>query len=67
MGSVSLEVAVDARVRYKVDDVTIRKKPKVRCSLTIPVKPDQSRGVGGALTSGERCSVKYWRDQQNLT
>ena len=60
LGSVSLEVAVDVRVRYKFDGVKIRMKPKVWCSLTIPVKPDdQSRGVGGALASGDRCSVKY--------
>uniref|UniRef100_A0ACD5XIP9 Uncharacterized protein n=1 Tax=Avena sativa TaxID=4498 RepID=A0ACD5XIP9_AVESA len=59
LGSVSLEVAVDARVRYKFDGVRIRLKPKVWCSLTIPVKPDQGRAVSGALASGDRCSVKY--------
>lgn len=61
LGSVSLEVAVDARVRYKLDGIKIRLKPKVWCSLTIPVKPDQGQGVGGALASGsgDRCSVKY--------
>jgi len=59
LGSVSLEVAVDARVRYKFNGVRIRLKPKVWCSLTVPVKPDQGRGVSGALASGDRCSVKY--------
>ncbi|KAF7071504.1 hypothetical protein CFC21_076793 [Triticum aestivum] len=58
-GTVSLEVAVDARVRYRFNTIKIRQKPNLWCSLTIPVKPDQGRGVGGALTSGDRCSVKY--------
>jgi hypothetical protein len=59
LGSVSLEVAVDARVRYKFGGVRVRQKPEVWCSLAIPVKPDQGRAVSGALASGDRCSVKY--------
>ncbi|KAL5223702.1 hypothetical protein ABZP36_010341 [Zizania latifolia] len=55
-GKVSLELAVDARVRYKFfDSIRIRKKPRIRCSVAIPVKADG----GGVLSSGDRCSVKY--------
>jgi hypothetical protein len=59
LGSVSLEIAVDARVRYKFGGVRVRQKPEVWCSLAIPVRLEQGRGVGGALSSGDRCSVKY--------
>ncbi|KAE8779173.1 Harpin-induced protein 1 containing protein [Hordeum vulgare] len=58
-GVVSLEVAVDARVRYRFNRIKIRQKPNLWCSLRIPVKADRGRGVGGALTSGDPCSVKY--------
>ncbi|XP_006663838.1 uncharacterized protein At1g08160-like [Oryza brachyantha] len=54
-GSVSLEVAVDARVRYRFGSIKIRQKPRIWCSLAIPV----GAGGGGRLSSGERCSVKY--------
>ena len=62
-GAVSLEVAVYARVRYRFASIKIRQKPKIWCSLTIPVnKPEgagAAAGVGGALASGDRCSVDY--------
>ncbi|KAG8093627.1 hypothetical protein GUJ93_ZPchr0012g21212 [Zizania palustris] len=57
-GKVSLELAVDARVRYKFfffGTIKIRQKPRIRCSVAIPVKADG----GGVLSSGDRCSVKY--------
>ncbi|KAF0889275.1 hypothetical protein E2562_022521 [Oryza meyeriana var. granulata] len=54
-GSVSLEVAVDARVRYRFSSIKIRQKPRIWCSLTILVRADG----GGRLDSGDRCSVKY--------
>ena len=58
-GSVSFEVDVDARVRYRFASIKIRQKPRIWCWLTVPVKPEGGVGVGGALASGERCSVKY--------
>uniref|UniRef100_A0A0E0MJV9 Late embryogenesis abundant protein LEA-2 subgroup domain-containing protein n=1 Tax=Oryza punctata TaxID=4537 RepID=A0A0E0MJV9_ORYPU len=54
-GSVSLEVAVDGKVRYRFGSIKIRQKPRIWCSLTIPVRADG----GGRLDSGDRCSVKY--------
>lgn len=54
-GSVSLEVAVDGKVRYRFGSIKIRQKPRIWCSLTIPVTADG----GGRLDSGDRCSVKY--------
>ncbi|KAL6905600.1 hypothetical protein ACP4OV_003201 [Aristida adscensionis] len=57
---VSLELAVDVRVRYVFGAVKIRRKPRIRCSLSIPVKAEAAgAGVGGAVSSGDRCHVKY--------
>lgn len=59
-GAVSLEVAIDAQARYRFKSIKIRKKPRIRCWLRIPVKAERRRGgVGGVLASGDRCSVKY--------
>ncbi|KAL6905599.1 hypothetical protein ACP4OV_003200 [Aristida adscensionis] len=59
-GRVSLELDVDARVRYVFSIFKLRQKPKIRCSLSIPVRAAAGRGgVGGALASGDRCRVKY--------
>lgn len=58
-GAVSFEVDVDARVRYRFASIKIRQKPRIWCWLTVPVKPEGGVGVGGALASGDRCSVKY--------
>jgi hypothetical protein len=57
-GAVSFEVAVDARVRYRFATIKIRQKPRIWCSVTVNVKPEGT-GVGGALASADRCSVKY--------
>ncbi|KAL5206182.1 hypothetical protein ABZP36_034391 [Zizania latifolia] len=54
-GKVSLEVAVDARVRYRFGGIKILQKPRIRCWVVIPVKADG----GGVLNPGGRCSVKY--------
>ncbi|KAI4980070.1 hypothetical protein ZWY2020_016823 [Hordeum vulgare] len=58
-GAVSFEVDVDARVRYRFASIKIRQKPRIWCWLTVPVKPEGGVGFGGALASGDRCSVKY--------
>jgi len=59
-GAVSLELDVDVRVRYVFRMFKLRQKPRIRCSLSIPVKTDgRHRGFGGAVASGDRCSVKY--------
>ncbi|KAM3240081.1 hypothetical protein ACQJBY_053639 [Aegilops geniculata] len=58
-GAVSFEVDVDARVRYRFASIKIRQKPRIWCWLTVPVKPEGAVGFGGALASGDRCSVKY--------
>uniref|UniRef100_A0A0E0MJV8 Late embryogenesis abundant protein LEA-2 subgroup domain-containing protein n=1 Tax=Oryza punctata TaxID=4537 RepID=A0A0E0MJV8_ORYPU len=60
-GVVGFELALDARVRYKLGFVPIRARPKVRCPMRIPVKAGRHRrsGVGGVLSSGNRCTVKY--------
>ena len=59
-GAVSFEVAVDARVRYRFASIKIRQKPKIWCALMMNAKPEGSgSGVGGALASADRCSVKY--------
>ncbi|KAG8093626.1 hypothetical protein GUJ93_ZPchr0012g21345 [Zizania palustris] len=59
--AVGFELAVDARVRYKFGFVMVRAKPRTRCSLRIPVKPERRRrrGVDGVLSPGHRCIVKY--------
>ncbi|KAL6641858.1 hypothetical protein ACP70R_020039 [Stipagrostis hirtigluma subsp. patula] len=57
---VSLELAVDARVRYVFGTIKIRQKPRIRCWLSIPVKAEGAgAGAGGAVSSGDRCRVKY--------
>ncbi|TVU50965.1 hypothetical protein EJB05_02364, partial [Eragrostis curvula] len=57
---VSMELAVDVRVRYVFGAIKIRQKPKVRCWISIPVKAEgRGAGVGGAISSRDRCSVKY--------
>uniref|UniRef100_A0A0D9XX35 Late embryogenesis abundant protein LEA-2 subgroup domain-containing protein n=1 Tax=Leersia perrieri TaxID=77586 RepID=A0A0D9XX35_9ORYZ len=53
-GSVSMELAVDGRVRYKFGTIKIPLKPKIWCSLTFPVN-----ATAGRLNSGDRCSVKF--------
>lgn len=58
-GAVSFEVEVDARVRYRFASIKIRQKPRIWCWLTVPVKLEGGVGFGGALASGDRCSVKY--------
>jgi hypothetical protein len=59
-GTVSLELDVDLRVRYKFGLFKLRRKPRVWCSLSIPVEAEaQGTGVGGAVASGDRCRVKY--------
>ncbi|CAL4904110.1 unnamed protein product [Urochloa decumbens] len=59
-GTVSLELYVDVRVRYVFRMFKLRQKPKIWCSLSIPVKAEgRRRGVGGPIASGERCKVKY--------
>jgi hypothetical protein len=59
-GPVSLELHVDARVRYKLRMFKLRQKPRIWCSLSIPVKSEgRRRGVGGSVASGDRCRVKY--------
>ncbi|CAL4896814.1 unnamed protein product [Urochloa decumbens] len=60
-GTVSLELHVDVRVRYVFRMFKLRQKPKIWCWLSIPVKAEgRRRGVvGGSISSGERCRVKY--------
>ncbi|EES16681.1 NDR1/HIN1-like protein 3 [Sorghum bicolor] len=59
-GPVSLELDVDVRVRYVFKMFKLRQKPRIRCSLSIPVKTEgRHHGFGGAAASGDRCSVKY--------
>ncbi|XP_062203266.1 NDR1/HIN1-like protein 3 [Phragmites australis] len=59
-GPVTLELDVRVRVRYVFRAFKLRQKPRIRCSLSIPVKAKgRGGGVGGALTSGDRCRVKY--------
>ncbi|CAN6335619.1 unnamed protein product [Urochloa humidicola] len=59
-GTVILELEVDVRVRYVFRMFKLRQKPKIRCSLSIPVKAEgRRRGVGGSIDSGDRCKVKY--------
>ncbi|KAK3139371.1 hypothetical protein QOZ80_5AG0382240 [Eleusine coracana subsp. coracana] len=59
--TVRLEVDVDLRVRYVFRIFKLRQKPRIRCSLSVPVKAEDGGGaaVGGVLGSGDRCSVKY--------
>ncbi|CAN6325891.1 unnamed protein product [Urochloa humidicola] len=60
-GTLSLELDVDLRVRYVLKMFKLRQKPKIRCELNIPVKPEggRRRGFGGSIASGDRCKVKY--------
>ncbi|TKW07453.1 hypothetical protein SEVIR_7G308100v4 [Setaria viridis] len=59
-GAVRLELHVDVRVRYKFRMFKLRQKPRIWCSLSIPVKAEgRRRGVGGSVASGDRCRVKY--------
>ncbi|KAF8657895.1 hypothetical protein HU200_059705 [Digitaria exilis] len=60
-GPVRLELHVDARVRYVFRMFKLRQKPRIRCSLRIPVRAEGRRSgvVGGDLSSGDRCRVKY--------
>uniref|UniRef100_J3NBJ8 Late embryogenesis abundant protein LEA-2 subgroup domain-containing protein n=1 Tax=Oryza brachyantha TaxID=4533 RepID=J3NBJ8_ORYBR len=60
-GEVGFELELDARVRYKLGFVPIRTKPKVRCTVRIPVKRERGRrgGVDSLLSSGDKCTVKY--------
>jgi hypothetical protein len=53
--AVGMELDVVVRARYVFGAVKIRQKPKVRCSISIPVKAE----ARGAASSGDRCSVKY--------
>ncbi|KAF0889276.1 hypothetical protein E2562_022522 [Oryza meyeriana var. granulata] len=47
-------------VEYKLGSVVIRARPRVRCSLMIPVKAEhRRRGAGGVLSPGGPCAVKY--------
>ncbi|CAN6372760.1 unnamed protein product [Urochloa humidicola] len=60
VGSVSLELHVDLRVRYVLRIFKVRQKPKISCAMTIPVKGEgQDAGVRGAVASSDRCKVKY--------
>jgi hypothetical protein len=55
-----LETDVDVRVRYVFRIFKLRQKPRIWCSLSIPVKAEGlGPAVGGAVASGERCRVKY--------
>ncbi|XP_066360170.1 NDR1/HIN1-like protein 3 [Miscanthus floridulus] len=57
---VRLELDVDVRVRYVFRIFKLRQKPRIWCSLSIPVKAEgPGPAVGGAVASGERCKVKY--------
>jgi len=57
---VRLELDVDVRVRYVFRIFKLRQKPRIWCSLSIPVKAEgPGPAVGGAVASGERCRVKY--------
>jgi hypothetical protein len=57
---VRLELDVDVRVRYVFKIFKLRQKPRIWCSLSIPVKAEGlGPAVGGAVASGERCRVKY--------
>ncbi|CAN6339721.1 unnamed protein product [Urochloa humidicola] len=59
-GPVSLELDVDLRVRYVFRIFKLRQKPKIWCTLSIPVKAEgRGPGVGGAVAPGDRCWVKY--------
>jgi hypothetical protein len=59
-GPVSLQLDVDVRVRYVFRMFKLRQKPRIRCPLSIPVKTGgRHRGFGGAVASGDRCSVNY--------
>ncbi|CAN6335616.1 unnamed protein product [Urochloa humidicola] len=59
-GPVSLELDVKLRVRYVFRIFKLRQKPRIWCSLSIPVKAEgRGPGVGGAVASGDRCRVKY--------
>ncbi|ONM34093.1 NDR1/HIN1-like protein 3 [Zea mays] len=59
--AVSLELDVHVRVRYVFKMFKLRQKPRIRCSISIPVKTEgRHRGFGGTVAaSGDRCSVKY--------
>jgi hypothetical protein len=57
---VHLEMDVDVRVRYVFRIFKLRQKPRIWCSLSIPVKAEgPGPAVGGAVASGEWCRVKY--------
>ncbi|CAL4911501.1 unnamed protein product [Urochloa decumbens] len=63
-GPLSLELGVDVRVRYVFRifklRLKLRQKPRIWCSLSIPVKAEaRGSGFGGAVASGDRCRVKY--------
>ncbi|CAL4904114.1 unnamed protein product [Urochloa decumbens] len=59
-GPLSLELDVDLRVRYVFRIFKLRQKPRIWCSLSIPVKAEgRGPGVGGAVSPGDRCWVKY--------
>ncbi|CAN6335618.1 unnamed protein product [Urochloa humidicola] len=55
-GAVTFELELDVLVRvgYAPGGWKLREKPRIRCSMTIPVKPD---GRGALLASGERYRV----------
>ncbi|OEL16418.1 hypothetical protein BAE44_0022562 [Dichanthelium oligosanthes] len=59
-GAVRLELHVDVRVRYVFRMFKLRQKPRIWCSLSIPVRMEGrgSRGFGGFLTSADLCRVK---------
>ncbi|KAJ1264824.1 hypothetical protein BS78_08G031500 [Paspalum vaginatum] len=60
-GPVSLELALDVRVRYVFRMFKLPQKPRVWCALSIPVKTEgHHRGFGGDIVAGgDRCRVKY--------
>ncbi|CAO2189406.1 unnamed protein product [Urochloa humidicola] len=51
-----LDLNVDVRMRYVFGSIKIRQKPRVGCTLSIPIPPPGGIGV---LDSGGRCRVKY--------
>ncbi|CAL4896816.1 unnamed protein product [Urochloa decumbens] len=56
----SLELDVELRVRYVFRIFKLRQKPRIWCSLSIPVKAEgRGPGVGGAVAPRDRCRVKY--------
>lgn len=58
--AVSLEMGVDVRVRYVFGAIKIRQKPRIWCWISIPIKAEgRDAGVGGEVSSGDRCRVKY--------